>query len=176
MGKYNKKTRVPVTKKTSNNAPKKQTRKKKKARANINQVLVAVETGDADAKRVLRILERLKQAKTESKAEAALQKALCGDRSEDVKAAALAHFAGNGFTSCVRLLLEGRANTESCSPAQDSRTPLQVAASRGHVEVCRLLVAAGANRAGASEAAHELSHLGATFTEERVRIREILQS
>ena len=49
-------------------------------------------------------------------------------------------------------------------------TPLQLAASRGHVNAVRFLVEAGADKTGAAEAAQELSKLGAVFSEAHFKV------
>lgn len=86
---------------------------------------------------------------------------------------ALLHCADRGFLSCVRLLLARSASVEYVSsdtrmPRRIKlRTPLELAAARGHVEVCRALVEQGAAIGRAREAAARLSQFGEYFSDER---------
>eukprot|EP00747_Dinoflagellata_sp_TGD_P042653 gnl/TRDRNA2_/TRDRNA2_142208_c0_seq1.p1 gnl/TRDRNA2_/TRDRNA2_142208_c0~~gnl/TRDRNA2_/TRDRNA2_142208_c0_seq1.p1 ORF type:complete len:196 (-),score=52.62 gnl/TRDRNA2_/TRDRNA2_142208_c0_seq1:78-665(-) len=123
-----------------------------------------------------RLVAALAKAKQEAKANKVLQSALLSHPGPDAMGAALGHCAGRGLESSVRLLIASKAPLDAQDPSQVAgrNTPLQLAASRGHVEVCRLLVDAGADRTGAMEAAHALSELGATFKDERMAIEAIL--
>ncbi|KAK7409059.1 hypothetical protein QQX98_008763 [Neonectria punicea] len=48
----------------------------------------------------------------------------------------------DGYQRCVRLLLDGKANPDISGP---SGTPLRYAAIRGHMDVCNMLLASGAD-------------------------------
>mmetsp|Transcript_43859 Transcript_43859/g.113261 ORF Transcript_43859/g.113261 Transcript_43859/m.113261 type:complete len:209 (-) Transcript_43859:41-667(-) len=123
-----------------------------------------------------KLVSFLSRAKTESKAMEALRKALANSPDAGALGAALGHCAGRGLATCVRLLLENGAPADVHNPLQppDRTTPLQLAASRGHVNVCRALVEAGADRTGAAEACQALAQLGAVFAEERKAIQALL--
>mmetsp|Transcript_140235 Transcript_140235/g.349564 ORF Transcript_140235/g.349564 Transcript_140235/m.349564 type:complete len:218 (-) Transcript_140235:104-757(-) len=123
-----------------------------------------------------KIVNFLARARTESKATEALKKALSSGLALEALGAALNHCAGRGLAGCVRLLLERGAPMNQPDPSQPlgRSTPLQLAASRGHVNVCRLLVEAGADKTGALEASQELAKLGAVFAEEKKAIQAAL--
>merc|ERR1712048_792475 len=110
-----------------------------------------------------KLVQFLSRAKTERKVEEAL-------------GLALNHCAGRGLTPCVRAIVEAGASVNAQDPSQPlgRSTPLQLAASRGHVNVVRLLVEAGADRTGALEASQDLAKLGAVFAEERRAIVAVL--
>mmetsp|Transcript_76187 Transcript_76187/g.235904 ORF Transcript_76187/g.235904 Transcript_76187/m.235904 type:complete len:206 (-) Transcript_76187:51-668(-) len=123
-----------------------------------------------------KVVSFLARAKTESKALEAVKKTLKTTPMPAVMGAALCHVAGRGLTTCAQLLVESRAPLDACdaSQAPGRQTPLQLAASRGHVNVVRLLVQAGADRTGALEASQDLAKLGAVFAEERKAIQAAL--
>mmetsp|Transcript_71202 Transcript_71202/g.230499 ORF Transcript_71202/g.230499 Transcript_71202/m.230499 type:complete len:212 (-) Transcript_71202:89-724(-) len=125
-----------------------------------------------------KVVAFLSRARTESKAVEAVKKTLRTRPAPDVLGAALNHMSGRGLASCVRLLIESSAPLNQCDPSQPvgRSTPLQLAASRGHVNVCRLLVEVGADRAGAMEACQDLAKLGAVFLDERKAIQAVLSS
>merc|ERR1712204_102171 len=127
----------------------------------------------------LEILGLLQKAKKDAQVEVALRKVLGpGNIAPEALAAPLLHCAGRGLATCVHLLIQAKAPVDHCDTTQTvgQQTPLQLAAGRGHVEVCRLLVERGANQAGAADAAQSLSKLGATFAQERKQIQAILCS
>merc|ERR1712032_195013 len=125
---------------------------------------------DAGAK----FVKELTRVKMESKAEAMVHKVLRSRPAQETLSDGLAHCASRGLVPCMRLLLEANASADARN--QEGRTALQLAAGRGHVDACKLLVSAGANRQGALEAVKELTLVGATFAEERKQIEALLQS
>mmetsp|Transcript_14711 Transcript_14711/g.44129 ORF Transcript_14711/g.44129 Transcript_14711/m.44129 type:complete len:207 (+) Transcript_14711:152-772(+) len=131
----------------------------------------------ADRSAADKMVSFLSRARTEANVTTCLQKALQNGPDEVALGAALAHCAGRGLTTCVKTLIENGAPVNDHDPSQapGRTTPLQLAASRGHVNVCRLLVEAGADRTGAAEAAQDLSKLGAVFAEERKAIQTLLR-
>eukprot|EP00931_Biecheleriopsis_adriatica_P042404 TRINITY_DN24169_c0_g1_i1.p1 TRINITY_DN24169_c0_g1~~TRINITY_DN24169_c0_g1_i1.p1 ORF type:complete len:230 (-),score=69.40 TRINITY_DN24169_c0_g1_i1:159-782(-) len=125
-----------------------------------------------------KLVSFLERQKTENKAVDAVKKILKTNPGPEALGVALGHVAGRGLTSCARLLVEQGALLNIQDPRQPTgrSTPLQIAASRGHVNVCRLLVESGADKAGAAEAAQELAKLGAVFNEEKRAILAVLSS
>jgi len=115
-------------------------------------------------------------ARTEAKAMDALKKALNCGHEQEALGAALVHCAGRGLAAAVRLLIDRGAPTTSHDASQPPgrTTPMQLAASRGHVNVVRALVEAGADRTGALEASQDLAKLGAVFAEEKKAIQAAL--
>merc|ERR1712187_938064 len=104
------------------------------------------------------------------------KKALYAGHDKEALGCALNHCARRGLTPCVRALMEAGAsvNAQDTSLPSGRTTPIQIAASRGHVNVVRLLVEAGADRTGALEASQDLAKLGAVFAEERRAIVAVL--
>lgn len=135
-----------------------------------------VEPGQSESARVVRFLNR---AKTEAKLTDALKKAMnvTGGMGTEAMGAAVTHLAGRGYVAGVRLLLENGAPNNQEDPKQDlgRRTPIQLAASRGHVNVVRLLCEAGTDRTGALEASHDLAKLGAIYLQEKQAIQAALR-
>merc|ERR1712137_5567 len=99
--------------------------------------------------------------------EDALKKALYAGHAKEALGLALYHCASRGLTPCVRALLEAgaSANAQDTSQPSGRSTPMQIAASRGHVNVVRLLAEVGADHTGALEASQDLAKLGAVFAE-----------
>ncbi len=77
----------------------------------------------------------------------------------------------------VQLLLERGAptNVHDLTQPPGRTLPLQLAASRGHVNAVRMLVQAGADKTGALEASQDLAKLGAVFAEEKNAIQAVLR-
>mmetsp|Transcript_106656 Transcript_106656/g.270848 ORF Transcript_106656/g.270848 Transcript_106656/m.270848 type:complete len:207 (-) Transcript_106656:244-864(-) len=130
--------------------------------------------GRSEAVKVVNFLTR---ARTEAKAMDALRKALNAGPSQEALGALLTHCAGRGLAAGVQLLLERSAPMNQPDHTQEpGRTsPLQLAASRGHVNAVRLLVQAGADKTGALEASQDLAKLGAVFAEEKRAIQAVLK-
>lgn len=159
---------------------------RKRASLNAAEGANGIEDGDAamaDDNSALneagdRLVAFLRRHQTESKARDALAKALNADARPLPAAmgAALVHLAGRGLDVCVRMLIDCEAPVNACDPTQPPgrQTALQLAASRGHVNVCRRLVAAGADKTGALEASQELTKLGAVFRDEFAAIKALL--
>mmetsp|Transcript_89511 Transcript_89511/g.258168 ORF Transcript_89511/g.258168 Transcript_89511/m.258168 type:complete len:212 (-) Transcript_89511:19-654(-) len=124
-----------------------------------------------------KVVSALSKARTESKLMDALKKALNANPSPEALGAALTHCAGRGLAAAVKMLLERGAPTtiEDVSQAPGRTTALQLSASRGHVNVVRFLVEAGADRTGALEASQDLAKLGAIFAEEKRAIQAVLR-
>mmetsp|Transcript_100677 Transcript_100677/g.197616 ORF Transcript_100677/g.197616 Transcript_100677/m.197616 type:complete len:232 (+) Transcript_100677:71-766(+) len=133
---------------------------------------VGGETGQEAAK----LVSFLARARTENKAMEALKKALNVGHSSEALGAALTHLAGRGLAAGVRALLERGAptNVQDHTQPPGRTTPMQLAASRGHVNVVRVLAEAGADRTGALEASQDLAKLGAVFAEEKRAIQAVL--
>lgn len=102
-----------------------------------------------------------------------------------VLGAALRHCADRGLLRCVQLLvkqggapLDERGGSSATCAAQAEpagRTALQLAAARGHVEVCRFLLACGANTGGACEAVdRHLAPYEKFFVTELAQLRQLL--
>eukprot|EP00928_Gymnodinium_smaydae_P088108 TRINITY_DN72251_c0_g1_i1.p2 TRINITY_DN72251_c0_g1~~TRINITY_DN72251_c0_g1_i1.p2 ORF type:complete len:207 (-),score=58.37 TRINITY_DN72251_c0_g1_i1:52-672(-) len=123
-----------------------------------------------------KLVALLQKTKMERKVEEALKKALRAGPGQEALGAALVHCAGRGLLGCVRALLEVAAPVNAQDPSQSPgrTTAIQLAASRGHVSVVRMLLDAGADRTGALEASQELSTLGAVFAEEKRAIQAML--
>jgi len=124
-----------------------------------------------------KLVQFLSRAKTERKVEDALKKAFQAGHDKEALGLALNHCAGRGLTPCVRAIIEAGASVNAQDPSQPlgRSTPIQLAASRGHVNAVRLLAEAGADRTGALEASQDLAKLGAVFAEERQAIVAVLK-
>lgn len=118
----------------------------------------------------------LERARTEKKALEAVKKMLRTSPGPEALGVALGHLAGRGLANCVHMLIDAGALLNIQDPRQPvgRQTPLQLAASRGHVNAVKFLVEAGADKAGAGEAAQDLAKLGAVFAEEKKAILAIL--
>ncbi|CAK8991931.1 unnamed protein product [Durusdinium trenchii] len=202
MGKYVKKTKVAKNKSTTNKGAVKveQKRKKVKARAKAakqkrlaqfasdrsarcqdvenedEEITMAVDSESRNSgEKLVSFLER---AKSEKKATEAVKNIVRDSRGQrpEVLGVALGHLAGRGLAQCVKILIENGAllNIQDPHKAAGRSTPLQLAASRGHVHTVRFLVEAGADKAGAVEAARDLNNFGTVFAEERKAILAIL--
>ncbi|CAE8692641.1 unnamed protein product [Polarella glacialis] len=97
--------------------------------------------------------------------------------------AALVHCADRGFLECVQFLMSrgapldgaGARMLQSLKLQGPARTPLELAARRGHVAICRLLLESGAVCAPtARKAAKELSEFGEYFAKERSELLALL--
>eukprot|EP00434_Breviolum_minutum_P014181 symbB.v1.2.012502.t1/scaffold862.1/size157115/11 len=123
-----------------------------------------------------RIVSFLEKARTDKKAAEAVKKVIRNSPGPEALGVALGHLAGRGLAHCVKMLIDSGALLNIQDPRQPvgRSTPLQLAASRGHVNAVRLLVEAGADKTGGVEAAQELSKLGAVFNEEKKAILSIL--
>lgn len=95
------------------------------------------------------------------------------DWPDEALSVALVHCAGRGLVSCCRLLLDRGAPLNR--PAPGTRlTPLQVAASKGQVAVCREFILMGANPVGVAEAAlRGIGCYGPLFAAELEAIRAL---
>mmetsp|Transcript_18493 Transcript_18493/g.41867 ORF Transcript_18493/g.41867 Transcript_18493/m.41867 type:complete len:212 (-) Transcript_18493:157-792(-) len=136
------------------------------------------DAGSATRHAADKLVSFLAKAKSESKALEATQKVLRSSPAPAAMGVALGHLAGRGLASCVKLLIENGAPLNMSDSTQEAgrSTPLQLAASRGHVNVVRFLVQAGADRTGALEASQDLAKLGAVFSDERKAIQAALNS
>lgn len=88
--------------------------------------------------------------------------------------AALGYCADRGQTSSVRLLI-ARSAPLDVKTGLNCRTALQIAARNGHVDICSLLVGAGADQTGAREAVESLSLYGQLFAKEQANIEALLR-
>mmetsp|Transcript_33226 Transcript_33226/g.93239 ORF Transcript_33226/g.93239 Transcript_33226/m.93239 type:complete len:219 (-) Transcript_33226:242-898(-) len=199
MGKYAKKTQMPKVKATnakSGLVQKIKTKKLKKKGKRKNapkhvqaRDLPEPKDGDAmidsagaaaasasDRSAAEKLVSFLGRARTDRKALDAVRKAVSSRPVPEALGAALGHCAGRGLTECVRLLVEASAPLDWVDTTQPAGrvTPLQLAASRGHVNVCRALVQAGANRAGAAEAVQDLAQYGHVLGDEKRAIQALL--
>mmetsp|Transcript_63459 Transcript_63459/g.151360 ORF Transcript_63459/g.151360 Transcript_63459/m.151360 type:complete len:207 (-) Transcript_63459:60-680(-) len=145
--------------------------------ADVAAMSDAADAGRAPESACVKIMGFLSKAKTEAKLMDAVKKITRTHMDPDSLGAALLHAAGRGHAPAVEWLLAASAPMNYSDPRESSgpRTPLQLAASRGHVNACRLLVGAGADRAGAFEAAQVLTQYGAVFMEERKAIQAMLK-
>lgn len=96
--------------------------------------------------------------------------------------AALVHCADRGFLPCVQLLLcceapldgGGTRMLYGGSLKGAIRTPLELAARRGHVEICRELLEARADVGNSRKAAESLRQYGEMFAKERSELLSLL--
>lgn len=123
-------------------------------------------------------IDFLRKARSDAKAFDATKKLMSSNTSPEGLAGGLCHLSGRGLTACVEMMLEKGVQTtyEDKEQPEGRRTPLQLAASRGHVGVVRLLCRAEADRTGALEAAQDLAKLGPIFMEERQAIQACLKN
>eukprot|EP00405_Crypthecodinium_cohnii_P057793 CAMPEP_0206615588 /NCGR_PEP_ID=MMETSP0325_2-20121206/58335_1 /ASSEMBLY_ACC=CAM_ASM_000347 /TAXON_ID=2866 /ORGANISM="Crypthecodinium cohnii, Strain Seligo" /LENGTH=205 /DNA_ID=CAMNT_0054136821 /DNA_START=155 /DNA_END=772 /DNA_ORIENTATION=+ len=133
--------------------------------------------GSSGSDDIMRTVNFVARAKTDGKAMDAVRKSINRGLTPDVLGALLTHCAGRGLAPAVELLLQNSAPMTSPDLSQQPgrMLPLQLAASRGHVNVCRILVQAGCDRTGALEASQDLAKLGAVFAEEKNAIQALFR-
>mmetsp|Transcript_1747 Transcript_1747/g.4459 ORF Transcript_1747/g.4459 Transcript_1747/m.4459 type:complete len:202 (+) Transcript_1747:84-689(+) len=199
MGKYAKKTVVPKSsvkngpkaKSSKKRKPTQKTAKQKAARRRQQGAAKAANQTEAHAEAAMsdsadagiaptsaaeKVIGFLSRSKTEAKLMDAVKKLTRTHKDADSLGAALLHCAGRGHAAAVEWLIAAAAPLNWCDPRTDAgpRTPLQLAASRGHVNACSMLTAAGADRSGALDATKLLTQYGAVFQDERKAIEAIL--
>eukprot|EP00933_Yihiella_yeosuensis_P069025 TRINITY_DN7512_c2_g5_i1.p1 TRINITY_DN7512_c2_g5~~TRINITY_DN7512_c2_g5_i1.p1 ORF type:complete len:211 (-),score=49.67 TRINITY_DN7512_c2_g5_i1:53-685(-) len=154
----------------------KELREISEAGAGMDASMSATDVAPAARSAGEKLVSFLERAKTESKVKIEMDKMLRKRPAKEELGVVLTYCAGRGLTTCVRALIDSGAPINIQDPSQPvgKSTPLQLAASRGHVNVVRLLVEAGADKVGAAEAAQELAKLGAVFMEERKAILSVL--
>lgn len=100
----------------------------------------------------------------------------------------LAHCASRGLQNCVKLLLERKASPDSralymgggpgAAAAGTVRlspqTAVQLASKNGHVDICRILMSAGASPAGVLESVKQLRAYGSLFVREVADLENLL--